>query len=747
MSIVIKTGYFNVRGPNGQFIRTNTVAEETTEQMVEEIESAGSAQVTAIQQKGVETLASIPEDYTEVSNEAENSYPISIVGEKVAIIKDGVNSVAAKAFDVTIYPFQSGSGNPSSSNVRPFVSFTKASVFQSKRNLIGQPYGSTAGTSSGITATINSDGSVTFNGTASAVYYFNFKIEASKYYIAPGKYVISSNGGGTNPLVDGVTLVTNVRVNGTNKYSSSPLNYTKESTPFNPLEYGLLRCYLQINSGVTVNNLTIKPMIRMEKDPILTYEAYSGSGSSFSFPSEAGTVYGGKLNVIEGKLSVFKYYSSYSGESLVGPWLSSKDVYSSSASPTNGSEVVDLGNIIGVYDVTPVKIRTLDGYNAFWSSCGEVTIEYKSDPIKYIDAKATDPTQSIFYDSEIRCTKPIKSDAYRVAAITIDSNNSFYVIGGAKNQSGLSRIVRFSNFDNPDENAVSNIIQAGHANDITYDSENDRLLIACGLISSDTESSEVAFANQIKIVDPNTLTIKNTITLDSNYIVEGIEYVDGYVYVFILNGNNYIIQKRTLDFLTVVKSRSYLKSDVRSWAGYDDGRNLFFQGIAYNPKNKTIYHITAGRGLYSDTYNHYYNGVLIGLSEDLEFSHTISFDVDASEELEGYVFGGDLYDYALTDGSYATYRRIGKRVGSTHTRDYIPPNSDLNDYISIGEYFCNNKTNSGTIANNPDTNYGFSLVVKANSIECRLQILTSNGGDVYVRTYNITSWTEWKKLT
>ena len=61
MPKTIHTGYLNVRGDDGEYIRYNTVAEETVDEMIEDIEAAGAA-----------TIASIPSDYTTLSNEVDD---------------------------------------------------------------------------------------------------------------------------------------------------------------------------------------------------------------------------------------------------------------------------------------------------------------------------------------------------------------------------------------------------------------------------------------------------------------------------------------------------------------------------------------------------------------------------------------------------------------------------------------------------------------------------------------------------
>lgn len=69
MSVVIKTNAMKYKDSNGDYQGFNAIAQESTAQQLADIASAGQAQVTAIQQKGAETYASIPNDYTELSDD------------------------------------------------------------------------------------------------------------------------------------------------------------------------------------------------------------------------------------------------------------------------------------------------------------------------------------------------------------------------------------------------------------------------------------------------------------------------------------------------------------------------------------------------------------------------------------------------------------------------------------------------------------------------------------------------------
>ena len=68
MPIVLKPNELHIKDGD-EFTGMNVVAEQTTDEMIAEIESKGGETVSAIETKGAQTIASIPSDYTALSNE------------------------------------------------------------------------------------------------------------------------------------------------------------------------------------------------------------------------------------------------------------------------------------------------------------------------------------------------------------------------------------------------------------------------------------------------------------------------------------------------------------------------------------------------------------------------------------------------------------------------------------------------------------------------------------------------------
>ncbi|MBR2707337.1 MAG: hypothetical protein IKE74_08925, partial [Mogibacterium sp.] len=96
-----------------------------------------------------------------------------------------------------------------------------------------------------------------------------------------------------------------------------------------------------------------------------SYIPYNGTTYPITWQTEAGTVYGGTVDLVTGVLTAYPYYTSYNGETLVGPWVSSIDEYIEGRIPTTGAQVVDLGGTPTTYQLTPTQIHALLGQNKY----------------------------------------------------------------------------------------------------------------------------------------------------------------------------------------------------------------------------------------------------------------------------------------------------------------------------------------------------------------------------------------------
>ena len=304
----------------------------------------------------------------------------------------------------------------------------------------------------GITFTVHDDGTVTANGTASAEADFIIKSGLS---LKAGSYVLSGCPTGGS--------VSTYRIFATNIGSDTGSSF---AFTFNTTTSTSIR--INIKSGTTITNLLFKPMICLSSVQNPTdYEPYSnicpitghtetnvvvspttdaqdGTTYPITFPTEAGTVYGGYVDVTRGKLVVDRasadmgqlswtqypqnanvYYTAglqlkktgvdnfiseaftYSNQPAaslpVGKMRglsNSKTVYvaldvtsvEDFRTAVDGLKIIYELNTPITYQLTPQQITTLLGINNVWADTGDVEVEYRADTKLYIE-QLTKPTE------------------------------------------------------------------------------------------------------------------------------------------------------------------------------------------------------------------------------------------------------------------------------------------------------------------------------------------------------------------
>ena len=194
---------------------------------------------------------------------------------------------ALKSCVVGIEPVQSGSGDPSPDNVRPISGFTGANVTRTGKNLLNTAFES-GGTYNDVTFTRNSDGSFTVSGTANGT--INRYDTNYAFLLKAGTYTLS--GSITNNQLYLYKVGGSVVMESTNGNANTK-TFTEDTTVY-------LR--IRIGSGSAVSG-TIKPQLE-SGSPATTYEAYNGTTYSVTWNTEAGTIYGGTLDVTTGVLTV-----------------------------------------------------------------------------------------------------------------------------------------------------------------------------------------------------------------------------------------------------------------------------------------------------------------------------------------------------------------------------------------------------------------------------------------------------------
>lgn len=292
-----------------------------------------------------------------------NSPHLKSASGAVASFSDGAE-LPLKSLIVDIEPVQSGSGDPSPSNVRPISGWNGVKVTRCGKNLC-EP-----------TETVykNENGSW-FNGTDIA------SVKSALNSLPVGVYTIS--------------------------FKFSVLTTVSGATSWGILIHNTVSGYLdgrqtaQHNSGETLifaKTLTITESNQGKFDHVYMY---SGGGNHadvywYDFQLELGstatsyepyngvtvtidlgqTVYGGTLNPLTGVLTAYPYYASYNGETLTGRWISDRDKYVAGTTPTIGARVVDMSGTGTEIQLTPHQIRSLYGNNTIFADTGNVALEY-----------------------------------------------------------------------------------------------------------------------------------------------------------------------------------------------------------------------------------------------------------------------------------------------------------------------------------------------------------------------------------
>lgn len=347
------------------------------------------------------------------------------ISNTIVTFNDGSNAPIVDLI-AKIEPIQSGTGDPSSSNIRPILGWNKCNITRGGKNLIQRL--SNNATLNGLTFTVNNDDSITVTGTASKATYYHFaNVDTSKVNI--GDILCGCPDGGSSTTYE-LQLDVDNQLSARDYGNGNNLPVTKLGTNN--------RIYIYIRNGVTINAV-FRPMI---------FHANEYNRTSISFDS-AGTVYGGSLNVNTGILTVDRKIYTIDENTKIGYFVPSTtygtygqitvpNLYfnaneatvmsSSCKSVSQADRLIDTGidrcftdggNYIALrasknsgittkeelkahfmgtqlvyklatpltYQLTPVEVTTLFGQNTIVADTGAVDVIYRADTKTYVDEK------------------------------------------------------------------------------------------------------------------------------------------------------------------------------------------------------------------------------------------------------------------------------------------------------------------------------------------------------------------------
>lgn len=308
---------------------------------------------------------------TEMLGELRNMLIRETAEGPIASFSDGGRGLPMDSLVAKIEPVQSGSGDPSPTNVRPISGWTAVKSNVAGKNLI--PTLSAPVTWSGVTYTPQRDGSVKAVGTSTGSYAATLIPEGP---FPAGDYVMSA---GSEVSSNGVRLTAAVYAPDRTRYYE---NLGPGTVSFTVPPGSKVYIYMRTNGGNVAINATVWPMLRIVSDTDPTFEPYTGK----TYTSPLGrTVYGGTLDVVSGELVVYPYYASYNGQALEGEWVCDRAVYAQGATPPTGSQVALISGAGTTYQLTPQQVTTLLGQNNVWADSGDVKVVYLADLKMYID--------------------------------------------------------------------------------------------------------------------------------------------------------------------------------------------------------------------------------------------------------------------------------------------------------------------------------------------------------------------------
>lgn len=203
-----------------------------------------------------------------------------------ASFDDGADDVPVSSLKVNLEPIQTGSGDPSPTNIRPISGHSSVTVKRTGKNLANVPNATT--TQANVTFTV-SDGIVTTSGTAGAT---NYIVIGTAHLKGGVEYAITGcpSGGGSGKygisIRDGSSHLANDYGSGATYTPSADISVNV-----------CIRYWYNFN----LSALTFKPMIRLASDTDSTFAPYNGT----SYPYSLGqTVYGGSVDLATGVLTV-----------------------------------------------------------------------------------------------------------------------------------------------------------------------------------------------------------------------------------------------------------------------------------------------------------------------------------------------------------------------------------------------------------------------------------------------------------
>ena len=214
---------------------------------------------------------------------------------------------------------------------------------RSGKNLIPYPYASQTTTTNGVTFTVNDDGTIKVNGTATAVTYFTLK---NKMKLDKKIYMLS---GGVS---DTALLDMSVRDSSNRQVADFKASSQEIKCDLTNVNYDYVNLLLVIRKDVTLNNVVFKPQLE-EGSTRTDYEAY-GATPLPEIPSEIKSVGDLVTDTNDTNYGKYKIGVKTTGKNLIDY----KSIYSKSTKFIINDGVLEGSN----YDLNSAYIKIPENY-------------------------------------------------------------------------------------------------------------------------------------------------------------------------------------------------------------------------------------------------------------------------------------------------------------------------------------------------------------------------------------------------
>lgn len=265
-----------------------------------------------------QVIESIPSDYATLEQSSYNAYPTQSETGNPIYFDDGADDIPVKELIVNLEPKQSGSGDPSPTNIREISGYDGVTVKRTGKNSAnlmlysGGSYNPTVGStwnlsesSVQLTDIGNGQFSIALDGWAFRVLVFDLNVGQSYRFTCgfSGVDIATSYG----YLDENYTVLT--------KFNESGANFNKSvlfiGTSTNK------KGFIGFTPRARAQTITLtNPQLELGTTAT-DYEPYTGQEYSITFPTSVGTVYGGSLNVTTGELVVDKTMVIVDGNSNI----------------------------------------------------------------------------------------------------------------------------------------------------------------------------------------------------------------------------------------------------------------------------------------------------------------------------------------------------------------------------------------------------------------------------------------------